>query len=312
MTAAVGRERRPPDGASKLSSSWWGVLKRTVKEFIADNVTDWAAALTYYGVLSIFPALLVLVSILGLIGQAATQPLVENVGTLAPGAATDITTNAVENLEKSQGAAGIALIVGLAAALWSASGYIGAFIRASNVIWDVEEGRPIWKTIPLRLGITLLMLVLLAVSALAVVLTGPLARRVGDLIGLGDTAVLIWDIGKWPVLILIVSFMIGFLYWAAPNVRPPAFQRITPGAVLALVLWIAASAAFALYVATFSSYNQTYGSVAAVIVFLVWLWISNVAILLGAEFNAELERGRQIEAGHPEEEEPFLPPRDKR
>jgi membrane protein len=312
MTAAVGRERRPPDGASKLSSSWWGVLKRTVKEFIADNVTDWAAALTYYGVLSIFPALLVLVSILGLIGQAATQPLVENVGTLAPGAATDITTNAVENLEKSQGAAGIALIVGLAAALWSASGYIGAFIRASNVIWDVEEGRPIWKTIPLRLGITLLMLVLLAVSALAVVLTGPLARRVGDLIGLGDTAVLIWDIGKWPVLILIVSFMIGFLYWAAPNIRQPAFQRITPGAVLAVVLWIAASAAFALYVATFSSYNQTYGSVAAVIVFLVWLWISNVAILLGAEFNAELERGRQIEAGHPEEEEPFLPPRDKR
>jgi membrane protein len=288
------------------------VLNRTVKEFIADNVTDWAAALTYYGVLSIFPALLVLVSILGLIGQAATQPLVENVGTLAPGAATDITTNAVENLEKSQGAAGIALIVGLAAALWSASGYIGAFIRASNVIWDVEEGRPIWKTIPLRLGITLLMLVLLAVSALAVVLTGPLARRVGDLIGLGDTAVLIWDIGKWPVLILIVSFMIGFLYWAAPNIRQPAFQRITPGAVLAVVLWIAASAAFALYVATFSSYNQTYGSVAAVIVFLVWLWISNVAILLGAEFNAELERGRQIEAGHPEEEEPFLPPRDKR
>ena len=311
-TPSTGRGRAPESPPKLSPRSWWGVLKRTVREFSADNVTDWAAALTYYGVLSIFPALLVLVSILGLAGHSATQPLLENVRAFAPGAATDIITSAIENLRASRGAAGVALIVGLAAALWSASGYIGAFIRASNVIWDVEEGRPIWKTIPLRLAITLLMLVLLALSALAVVLTGPLARHVGDLIGLGESVVFIWDIAKWPVLVLIVSFMVAFLYWAAPNVRQPGFRWITAGGILAVLLWIVASAAFALYVAAFSSYNKTYGSVAAVIVFLVWLWISNIAILLGAEFDAELERGRQIEAGHPEEEEPFLPPRDEK
>ena len=303
---------RAPEHPARLSvGSLWGALKRTFKEFTADNVTDWAAALTYYGVLSLFPALLVLVSTLGLVGQSATQPLVENVGKFAPGAAKDIVTSAVQNLQKSQGAAGIAFIVGLAAALWAASGYIGAFIRASNVIWDVEEGRPIWKTIPLRLAVTLLMIVLLAISALAVVLTGPLARRVGDLIGLGETAVLVWDIAKWPVLVLIVSFMVAFLYWAAPSVRQPGFRWVSPGGILAVVLWILASAAFAFYVATFASYNKTYGSVAAVIIFLVWLWISNIAILLGAEFNAELERARQIQAGQPAEKEPFLPPRDE-
>ena len=290
--------------------AWWGVLKRTVKEFREDNLTDWAAALTYYGVLSIFPALLVLVSILGLVGQSATQPLVENVGKLAPGAAKDIVTTAVENLQKSRGTAGLAFIVGLAGALWAASGYIAAFMRAANVVWDVEEGRPIWKTLPLRLGLTILMIVLLAISAVAVVLTGPLAQRVGDLIGLGGTIVTVWDIAKWPFLILIVSFMFALLYWLAPNVRQPGFRWVSAGGIVAVLLWIVASAAFAFYVATFASYNKTYGSVAAVIVFLVWLWISNIAVLLGAEFDAEIERGAKIEAGQPAEEEPFLPPRD--
>jgi membrane protein len=306
------KDERGPEGPTKLSRrSWWEVLKRTVREFREDNLTDWAAALTYYGVLSLFPALLVLVSILGLVGQSATEPLVENVGTFAPGAAKDVVTGAIENVEKSQGAAGVLFVVGLVAALWSASGYIGAFIRAANAIWDVEEGRPVWKTIPLRLGITVVMLVLLAISALAVVLTGPLAERVGDLVGLGSTAVTVWDIAKWPVLILVVSFMFAILYYAAPNVRQPGFRWVSPGGILAVFLWIVASAVFALFVANFSSYNKTYGSVAAIIIFLVWLWISNIAVLLGAEFNAELERGRQMEAGQPAEKEPFLPPRDE-
>ena len=248
--------------------------------------------------------------LVGLVGQSATQPLVENVGTFAPGAAKDIVTTAVENLQKSQGAAGLAFIVGLAGALWAASGYIAAFMRAANVVWDVEEGRPIWKTLPLRLGLTLLMLVLLAISAAAVVVTGPLAKRVGDLIGLGGTIVTVWDIAKWPFLILIVSFMFALLYWLAPNVRQPGFRWVTAGGIVAVLLWIVASAAFAFYVATFASYNKTYGSVAAVIIFLVWLWISNIAVLLGAEFDAEIERGAKIEAGQPAEEEPFLPPRD--
>jgi membrane protein len=310
--ASRQREHAAPDQPTDVSAgSWWGAVKRTAKEFSEDNLTDWAAALTYYGVLSIFPALLALISILGLVGQSATQPLLDNVTAFTPGAAKDIVTAAVENLQRSQGTAGFAFVIGLAAALWAASGYIGAFIRASNVVWDVEEGRPIWKTIPLRLGITILMLILLAITALAVVLTGPLAERVGDVIGLGEVAVTVWDIAKWPVLVVIVSFMFAVLYWAAPNVKQPGFRWVSPGGVTAVLLWIIASALFALYVANFSSYNETYGSLAGIIIFLVWLWISNIAVLFGAEFNAELERGRQIEAGHPPEAEPYLEPRDE-
>jgi membrane protein len=305
------RDGDAPDSPAKLpKGAWIGVLKRTVKEFKRDKLTDWAAALTYYGILSVFPLLLVLVSVLGLVGQSATQPLIDNVGKVAPGPARDIVTSAIQNLQQSKGAAGILFIVGLAGALWSASGYIAAFMRASNAIWDVEEGRPIWKTIPLRVAITLVTVVLLAVVALAVVLTGPLAEQVGNVVGLGSTAVTVWDIAKWPVLIVIVSLMFAFLYWAAPNVRHPKFQWVSPGGLVAVLLWIAASAAFAFYVANFGSYNKTYGALGGVIIFLVWLWITNIAILLGAEFNAEIERGRQIEAGHPPEEEPFLAPRD--
>jgi membrane protein len=196
-------------------------------------------------------------------------------------------------------------------AIWAASGYVGAFMRAANRIWDVEEGRPLWKTIPLRLGITVLMLILLAASAVAVVITGPLADRVGKLIGIGSSAVTVWDIAKWPVLVLVVAVMFSILYYASPNVRQPGFRWLTPGGVLAVVLWIVASALFAVYVGNFGSYNKTYGSLGAIVIFLVWLWISNVALLLGAEFNAEIERGRQIESGHPEDREPFLPPRSE-
>jgi membrane protein len=302
-----------PDQPTRLSKrSWLGILKRTVREFKEDNLTDWAAALTYYGVLSIFPALLALVSVLGLIGSSATQPLIDNLGSVAPGPAKDILTSALKNLQKSQGTAGILFIVGLGLAFWSASGYVAAFMRASNAIYEVGEGRPIWKTLPVRLGVTLVTVILLAISAVAVVVTGPLAEEVGNVVGLGSAAVTAWDIAKWPVLLLFVSVMIALLYWAAPNVKHPKFQWISPGSVLAVLIWIVASAAFAFYVANFSSYNKTYGSIGGVIAFLTWLWISNVVILLGAEFNAELARGRQIEAGHPEDREPFLEPRDTR
>src|SRR5215211_126725 len=308
------RDGDAPETPAKLpKGAWGGVLKRTIREFKRDNLTDLAAALTYYGVLSIFPLLLVLVSILGLVGQSATQPLIDNVGTLAPGPAKDILTSAIQNLQKSQGAAGVLFFVGLAAALWSASGYIGAFMRAANAVWDVEEGRPAWKTIPLRLGVTALLLVLVTISALAVVLTGPLAKQIGNLVGLGDAAVTAWDIAKWPVLILVVAFMIALLYYAAPNVKHPKFQWVSPGSLLAVLLWIIASALFAFYVANFSSYNKTYGALGGVIVFLTWLWITNNVILLGAEVNAEMERGRQIRGGmRPEDREPFLEPRDTR
>jgi membrane protein len=312
--ARTGTDETVPKSPTQLSKrSWLGVLKRSAKEFQDDNLTDWAAALTYYGVLAIFPALLALVSVLGLIGESATQPLIDNLSEVAPGPAQEILTNALENLQGSQGAAGVAFAIGLLAALWSASGYVAAFIRASNVVWDIEEGRPIWKTLPLRVGLTILLLVLVVISALGVVLTGGIAKEAGSLLGLGDTAVTVWNIAKWPVILLIVSFMFAVLYWAAPNVKQAGFRWISPGGILAVIGWVVASAAFAFYVSNFSSYNKTYGALAGVIVFLVWLWISNIMVLLGAEFNAELERGRAIEAGmRPEDKEPFAEPRDTR
>lgn len=289
--------------------SWFGVFKRTITEFKADNLTTWAAALTYYGVLAIFPALIALVSILGLIGNSATQPLISNLGKVAPGPAQQIFTSAIKNIQHGQGTAGVLFIAGLAGAIWSASGYISAFMDASNAIYDIPEGRPIWMKLPIRLGVTVVLLVLLAISAVAVVITGGLATEVGKLLGIGSTAVTIWDIAKWPVLLLLVSFMFSILYWASPNVKHPGFRWLSPGGVFAVAVWIIASGLFAFYVANFSSYNKTYGALAGIVIFLVWLWISNIAVLLGAEWNAEIERGRQIESGHPPEKEPFVEPR---
>jgi membrane protein len=306
--------REAPESPTRLrTGAWAGVLKRTVKGFQKDNLTDWAAALTYYGILSIFPALLVLVSVLGLIGEPATQPLIDNLSEVAPGPAQEIFTSAIENLQGSQGAAGVFFVIGLLGAIWAASGFVAAFMRASNAIYAMEEGRPIWKTLPVRVGLTVLLMALTAISAVAVTVTGGLAREVGNLLGLGDTAVTVWGIAKWPVLLLLVSFMFAVLYWAAPNVKQPGFRWISPGSLIAVIGWVIASAAFAFYVANFGSYNKTYGALAGPIVFLVWLWISNLMILLGAEFNAELGRGRAIEGGmRPEEKEPFAEPRDTR
>jgi len=307
--ASQGNGRAPATPTHLGARSWFGVFKRTITEFRADNLTDLAAALTYYGVLAIFPAIIALVSILGLIGHSATQPLIQNLDKLAPGPAHKIFTSAIQNLQHSRGAAGIIFIVGIAGAIWSASGYIAAFMRASNTIYDIEEGRPFFVTIPVRVIVTLVVLLLLAISAFAVVITGGLATQVGKLLGIGGTAVTVWDIAKWPVLILFVSFIFSLLYWASPNVKHPGFRWLSPGGVFAVLVWLIASAAFAFYVASFSSYNKTYGALAGMIIFLVWLWLSNTALLLGAEFNAELERGRQMEAGHPADREPFVEPR---
>jgi membrane protein len=309
----AGNGRRAPEGPTELTGrSWFGVLKRTIREYKRDNLGDLAAALTYYSIFSIFPALLAVVSVLGLIGNSVTKPLLDNLGQVAPGPAQQILTSAIQNLQKSQGSAGILFVIGLGAAIWAASGYVAAFMRSSNVIYDVEEGRPVWKTLPVRVSLTVVLLTLLAIGGVAVVFTGGLATQAGKVVGVGGAAVTAWDIAKWPVLVLLVSFMLGLLYWAAPNVKQPGFRWISPGSVLAVVIWIIASAAFAHYVSNFSSYNKTYGALGGVIIFLTWLWISNIAVLLGAEFNAELERGRRIEAGHPADREPFVEPRDTR
>jgi membrane protein len=295
-------------GASSRRSdwSWWAVIKRSVREFRADNVTDWAAALTYYGVLSIFPAIIALVSVVGLLGSSATTSLLDNLKAFTPGPAKDILTNAVNGLASSRGTSGLLFVVGLALALWSASGYVAAFMRAANAIWDAPEGRPIWKTVPVRLGVTIVTVVILALGAVAVVVTGPVAQRAGDLLGLGSAAVTAWEIAKWPALVLLFGLLLSILYYAAPNVVHPGFRWVTPGGILAIVVWIAASAAFALYVANFASYNKTYGSLGGIVVFLIWLWVSNIAILLGAEFDAEMSREHAITRGAPPDKEPYL------
>ncbi len=313
MAETTTSKSRPPDKPTALDrGSWWQALKRTVKEFNDDNLTDWAAALTYYGVLSIFPGLLVVVSLLGLFGQSTVNRVVSDLGGAAPDAVQEILVNATRGLQNSQGAAGVLAIVGLAGGLWSASNYVGAFMRASNAVYDVPEGRPIWKTLPIRLGVTLVIAVLLTLSVLIVVLTGGVAEYVGDLVGAGSTLVTVWQIAKWPVLVIIISQILALLYWAAPNAKQAGARWVSPGGILAVVVWIAASAGFAFYVANFGSYNKTYGTLAGVIIFLVWLWISNIAVLLGAEFDAELHRSRAIETGHPEEQEPFIGLRDDR
>src|SRR6266536_5434290 len=278
----MARDRAPdraPDSPTDLDRrSWWGVLKRTLKQFQEDNLTDWAAALTYYGILALFPALLVLVSAVGLLGRSTTNAMVANIEQLTPGPAKEILRGAVGNLQRARGAAGVLAIVGLVVALWSASGYISAFMRAANAIYDVPEGRPIWKTLPVRIGLTVLTGVLLSASILAVVTTGKLAALVGKLLHVGQAAVVVWDIAKWPVLVILISLMFAVLYYAAPNAKHTGFRWITPGGVVAVLLWLLASGAFALYVSTFGSYNKTYGTFAGIIVFLVWLWISNIAL----------------------------------
>jgi membrane protein len=306
-------ERAAPDSPTQLPKrSWSALLRRVLSEFKDDELTDRAAALTYYGILSLFPALLVLVSLLGIAGQSATQEVLDNIQKLAPGSARDVITDAVKQLQSKAGLGSVLAVVGLLGAVWSASGYVAAFIRAANAVYDVPEGRPVWKVLPLRVALTVVLLVLAVVSALIVVFTGTLARQAGTALGVGDTALTVWSIAKWPVLVLLVTIMIAILYWATPNARPRGFRWITPGSVIALLVWLVASAGFAFYVANFGSYNKTYGTLAGVIVFLVWLWVTNLAILLGLEFDAELARQRVIDGGHPPEDEPYVEPRDTR
>jgi membrane protein len=289
------------------------VLKRTVQEYRQDNLSDWAAALTYYAILSLFPGLLVLVSGLRLFGASTVNSVTDNLTAIAPGTARTVLRGAITNIKNgSQGTASLLAIVSLAAALWSASGYVAAFMRAGNAIYDVPEGRPIWKKLPIRLGVTIVTGLLLAASALAVVFTGKLAEQVGRILGVSSAAVQVWNVAKWPVLVLVVSLVFAILYWAAPNARQGGFRWVTPGGLVAVSIWLVGSAGFALYVAHFGSYNKTYGSIAAIIIFLVWLYLTNTAVLLGAELDAELARGRALAAGHPPEAEPYTQLRDDR
>jgi len=306
----MARSTAPDSPSDMQKRSWLSTAKRSVSEFQDDNLTDWAAALTYYGVLALFPAIIALISIVGLVmsPDKVTQVLTDTVSALGPQSAVDTFSGTIENIANSQSAAGIMVFVGIALALWSASSYVGAFMRASNAIYEREEGRPFWKLRPLQLLVTLVLVLMAALVVISLVVTGPVAEAIGGAVGLSDTAVTVWQIAKWPVMLIVVMFMLAVLYWSSPNAKQAGFRWVSPGAVLAVVIWILASVAFAFYVATFSSYNKTYGALAGVVVFLIWLWITNIAVLLGAEINAETERSREIEAGVPGAEEDIKAP----
>lgn len=292
--------------------SWRAVLRRSIRIYRRGGLPDRAAALTYFAILAIFPGLLALVSIMGLLGHSTTQAFLDDTHKFVPSGVNGFLHAAIRNVQGHGGAASVAVIVGIVLALWSASGYVAAFMRASNAAYDVGEGRPIWRTAPLRFGVTVLLCVMLVASVTIVAVTGPVADEVGRALGIGSAAVTAWGIAKWPILVILVSLMLALLYWAAPNVKQPGVRWILPGAALAVVIWLVASGLFAVYLGFSSSYNKTYGSLAGVIIFLVWMWISNTAVLLGVQFNAEMQREWLLQAGLPEQVAPFLDVRDTR
>ena len=299
---------------TELSSrSWRYVVRRTWREFTSDQCTDLAAALTYYAVLALFPAAIALTSLLGLVGQGddAVNEVLSIVEDLGGDSIARTIEPTLTTLSQSQ-SAGLALVLGLAGALWSASGYVGAFGRAMNRMYEIGEGRPIWKLRPAMLLLTVVLVVLAAAVLLALVLTGPVALAVGNALGLGSTGVLLWEIAKWPVLLAVVVTIVALLYYATPNIRQPRFRWVSVGAVLAIVIWALLSAGFGFYVASFGSYDKTYGTLGGMIVFLLWLWLTNLALLFGAELDSELERGRELQSGQAAEETLQLPPRDIR
>jgi membrane protein len=303
---------RKPDSPDDLHKrSWKYIFGKTIREFSSDQCTDIAAALTYFGVLSLFPAMIAIFALLGLLGQRgeATDAILGIVNSLAPGDSAEALRGPIEDLSNSP-AKGFALVSGIVLAIWSASGYVGAFSRAMNRIYEIPEGRPVWKLKPTQLLVTVVAIVLVVVAAILLVVSGPVAQAVGDALGMGDAAVTIWNIVKWPVLALVVVLIIAILYYFTPNVKQPKFRWLSLGSVLAIVLILVSTLLFGLYVTNFSNYDKTYGSMAGVIIFLLWLWIVNIALLFGAEFDAEMERGRQLQAGIAAEETIQLPPRD--
>lgn len=320
MATIDDRNVREPEAPEKPDSpddlhprTWKYVAQKTMREFSSDQCTDIAAALTYFAVLSIFPGLIAIFSLLGVVGQgkAASEAVLEIVQQVAPGGTADTIRGPIEQIASSP-AAGFALVTGILLAIWSASGYVGAFSRAMNRIYEIEEGRAFWKLKPTQLLITIIAIVLLVVAAIILVVSGPVTEAVGNALGLGDVAQAIWSVAKWPVLGFIVVLIVAILYYATPNAKQPKFRWISIGALLAIVVLALATLAFGVYVANFSNYDRTYGSLAGIIVFLLWLWIANLALLFGAEFDAELERGRQLQAGIAAEKDIQLPPRDTR
>lgn len=305
--------RKPQTPPRVGGRSWKYIVRRTLAEFSADQCQDAAAALTYYGVLSLFPALLAIFSLLGVVGQGgqAAKAVLDIVGQVAPGSTVDLIKGPIHQFSSSS-AAGFGLVIGIVLAVWSASGYLAAFSRAMNRIYEIDEGRPAWVLKPTQVLLTLVLIVLVAFMAVLLVISGPLIHAVGNVIGAGSAAVTAWSIARWPVMVAALIVAVALLYWGTPNVKQPRFRWVSLGGVIAIVGLAIATLGFAFYVANFANYNKSYGSLAGVIIFLVWLWIANLILLFGAEFDAEVERGRELQAGMDAAEEIQLPPRGVR
>jgi membrane protein len=311
-TAPAPDDPRKPDSPVDLQKrSWWYTSKMAFAEYKRDQCSDLAAALTFYAVAAVFPAFIVLASLVGVIGQSrqTANALIRLINDLGQHDAADQLRGPITSLAQSRGA-GVALIIGTLAALWSASAYVGAFGRAMNRVYEVDEGRPVWKLRPLNILISLVMIVGAALLLLSVALTGSLAEQINRRLGLPHSALSVWTYAKWPLMLIVVALLVAVLYYATPNVQQPKFRWMSVGAFLAIALWVIASIAFGFYVRSFGNYDRTYGSLGGVIVLLLWLWLTNSALLFGAEFDAELERARELEAGIAAEETLQLPPRD--
>ncbi|MFP5369662.1 MAG: YihY/virulence factor BrkB family protein [Actinomycetes bacterium] len=288
-----------PEGADPEPTAG-GTVKRTLKEFSEDNLTDWAAALTYYGVLALFPALIALLSLVGLLTDPRT--LTDALTAVVPESAARTLNPVIDQLAGNSAPVGFGLILGLAGAVWSASGYVGAFTRAANVVYETPEGRKIWKLKPLQLLVTLIGILFAAVLVALLVLSGPVVDAIGRALRLDETVLTIWNVVKWPVMVVVLGLMIAVLYYSTPNVKLRGFKWVSPGAGVAILVAVVASALFAFYVGNFGSYNKTYGALAGVVVFLIWFWLINLALLFGIEFDAEMERTKELKQGVPRAE----------
>lgn len=296
-----GRRRKPRRFGDLPDGAWRRIGKRTFDQYRADGITNLAAALTYRSILSLFPGLIALVALLGVVGQypRTFNAVLQIVADIAPHSTVQTISGPVRQIITDKGGAGALLGVGLLGTVWAASGYVGTFCWAANVVWEAKRGRSWYRQWPFNVAVTLIALVLVTSVLLALVLTGPVAAAVGRQLGVGSTGLEIWNIAKWPAIMLLVTLMISGLYYIAPNVRPPSWRWLTPGGVFAVIAWAGTSAAFGLYIANFGSYNKTYGTLGAIVTFLIWVWLTNIAALLGIELDSEIERERQMSIDQP-------------
>ena len=279
----------------------WRVIKRTVIAFYDNQMTHHAAALTYYGLMSLFPALLVAVSLLGLLGQypETYDAIIGAIREVSPDATIDTFDSALRTALEHKGSAAVAFVVGLLVALYGTTGVLEAARRALNVAFEVENGRSFLQRKATDIVSSVVLMVLVLITLVLVFVGGGFAEAVFDLIGLGSTAEEVWAVARWPAAVATAMLVFSWVYYVTPDVEQRSFRWVTPGAAVGVAIWMLASAAFAFYLANLNDLNATYGSFGAALVLIFWLWLSNVAMLFGAQLNAEIERQQQLAEGVP-------------